>query len=131
VKLIKAVLSACTVFCLGIAMASEDAPPEHKQWMKDMGKQMGELRKGINVEANATAMQEALKQTGGFWKGRNSEAAMKSCKESFEGAKAVATAAKADDKAGIAAGMKLIGAGCKGCHDAHREKVSETEYKIK
>jgi len=42
-----------------------------------------------------------------------------------------ARAAAASDKEGVAAGMKMIGAGCKGCYDAHREKVSDTVYKIK
>jgi len=27
--------------------------------------------------------------------------------------------------------MKMIGAGCKGCHDVHREKISDTENLIK
>jgi len=116
---------------LAVAFASEDAPPEHQKWMKDLGSQMGALRKGTDVEANAKAMQATLKQVGAFWKARNSEIAMKSCGESYKGAAAIATAAAANDKEGISAGMKLVGAGCKGCHDQHREKVSETVYKIK
>jgi len=48
---------------------------------------------------------------------------------SFKGAAAVAEAG--DDKEKLMAGMKMIGGGCKGCHDPHREKISDTEYKIK
>lgn len=115
----------------GTAIAAEDPPPEHKQWMKDLGAQMGAIRKGVDVEKNAQAMADVLPSVGKFWKARNSEIALKSCGQSRKGALAVVAAAKASDQAGIAAGMKEVGAGCKGCHDAHREKVGENEYKIK
>ena len=115
----------------GTAVASEDPPAEHVSWMKDMGKNFGAIRKGDNVKANADAMMLTLKDVGKFWKARNSEIASASCKKNFEGAKAVSEAAAKDDKAGIADGIKIIGAGCKGCHDQHREKISETVNKIK
>jgi cytochrome c556 len=130
VKLTKVTLGLA-VAALAVAFGSEDAPPEHAQWMKDLGTQMGALRKGTDVEANAKAMQATLKQVGAWWKPRNSEIAMKSCGESYKGAAAIVTAVAASDKEGISAGMKMVGAGCKGCHDQHREKVSETVYKIK
>ncbi|MSV30862.1 MAG: hypothetical protein EXQ52_19270, partial [Bryobacterales bacterium] len=103
----------------------------HVQWMKDLGAQMGAMRKGVDVEKNAVAMQASLKQTGAFWKARNSEIGSKSCGDTDKGAQAVAKAFAANDKEGVAAGMKMIGAGCKGCHDQHREKISDTVYKIK
>ena len=115
----------------GVAVASEDAPPDHVQWMKDLGSQMGALRKGVDVEKNATAMQATLKDVGLFWQKRTSDVAVKSNNDSIAGAAQVAKAAQAGDKEGISAGMKMVGAGCKGCHDVHREKVSETVYKIK
>jgi cytochrome c556 len=129
-KAMKLVLSGF-ILVAGIGVSAEDPPADHVQWMKDLGAQMGALRKGVDIEKNATAMQAALKQTGAFWKTRNSDIAMKSCGESYKGAAAVAKAFAANDKEGIAAGMKMIGAGCKGCHDQHREKISDTVYKIK
>ena len=116
---------------VGIAVCSEDAPPQHQRWMKDLGNQMGAMRKGVDVEKNAADMQSTLKELEGWWQGRNSEVAQKSCKDSADGAAAVVKAAQAGDKAGVSAGMKSIGAGCKGCHDAHREKISDTVYRIK
>lgn len=113
------------------ASGAEDPPADHVQWMKDLGAQMGAIRKGVDVEKNAQSMQATLKQVGAFWKQRNSEVASKTCGESYKGAAAVAKSAAAGDKEGISGGMKLVGAGCKGCHDAHREKVSDTVYKIK
>ncbi len=121
----------CTAGLVGVVFASEDAPPEHVKWMKDLGAQMGALRKGADVEKNATDMQATLKQVGAWWKNRNAEDAMKSCKDTFQGAAQIAKAAQAGDKEGIGAGMKMVGAGCKSCHDAHREKISETLSKIK
>lgn len=120
-----------TAVVVGVSVASEDPTPEHVKVMKDLGSQMGQLRKNVDVEKNATAMAESMKEVGKFWKTRTSDVAMKTCKESRDGALAVAKAAQANDQAGIAAGMKMIGAGCKGCHDAHREKVAENQYKIK
>ncbi|MBI1787874.1 MAG: cytochrome c [Acidobacteria bacterium] len=122
---------ACLAGLMGMALASEDAPPEHQKWMKDLGNQMGALRKGIDVEKNATDMQAVIKQVAGWWKNRTSDVAGKSCTDSESAAAEVVKAAQAGDKAAIGAGMKAIGAGCKGCHDVHREKVSETLYRIK
>lgn len=125
------IASAALVAMLGVALAGEKPPEEHVKWMKNIGANFGAIRKGVDVEKNANAMAEEMKAIGGFWKGRTSDVAMKSCGETQKGALAVATAAAASDAAGVAAGVKMIGAGCKGCHDAHREKISETESLIK
>lgn len=116
---------------IGVAVASEEAPQQHKQWMKDLGNQMGAMRKGVDVEKNAAAMEAIMKEVDLWWRARNSDIANKGSKDSIEGAAMVAKAAQTGDKAGISAGMKLVAAGCKGCHDNHREKVSENVYKIK
>ncbi|MFN7921772.1 MAG: hypothetical protein U0Q16_16850 [Bryobacteraceae bacterium] len=130
-KVFRIVLAGAVLAAFSLALPSEDAPEAHVKTMKDLGAQMGKLRKNIDVEANASAMAETMKDVGKFWKERHSEVAMKTCKESRDGALAVAKAAKAGDQAGVSAGMKMIGSGCKGCHDAHREKVSDNVYKIK
>jgi mono/diheme cytochrome c family protein len=113
----------------GIAIASEDAPPEHKQWMKDLGSQQGAIRKGVDVDKNAAAMQETMKQVHAFWQKRNSEVAVKTSNDTIAGAAQIAKSA--GDKEAVAAGMKMVGGGCRGCHEQHREKISDTEYKIK
>ena len=123
--------SAALVALMGVAVAGEKPPAEHVQWMKNIGANFGAIRKGVDVEKNANAMAEEMKAIGGFWKGRTSDVAMKSCGDTRNAALAVAKAAAASDAAGVAAGVKGIGAGCKGCHDVHREKVSETESLIK
>jgi cytochrome c556 len=130
-KGLRIVLAGCLLAFFGTAIASEDPSADHVKVMKSIGKNFGEIRKGNDVKMNADAMMVSLKEVSAFWKLRNSDIAMASCKKNFEGAKAVSEAAAKDDKAGIAEGVKLMGAGCKGCHDQHREKISDTEYKIK
>lgn len=118
------ILVAGAVLMSGALYASEDPPQEHVDLMKALGKQMGDMRKGIEVEKNATDMAETLKKVGAFWKARGSDVAMKSCGETRRGALAAAKAAAANDKAAIGDAGKAIGAGCKGCHDQHREKTT-------
>lgn len=115
----------------GVLAGSEDAPPEHKKWMKEQGELMGKLRKNVDVEASAKRMAEVYKEVGVFWAKRNSEAASKNCKDGHAASMEIASAAAAGNTAGVGAAMKNLGASCKGCHDAHREKISDTEYKIK
>lgn len=124
-------MAAAVVAAGTFAYALEDPTPEHVDTMKKLGSQMGQIRKGVDVEKNATDMAETMKKVGAFWKGRTSEVAMKTCKESLDGALAVAKAAKENDAAGVKSGLAMVNSGCKGCHDVHREKVGENLYKIK
>ncbi|MBM3813459.1 MAG: hypothetical protein FJW20_17695 [Acidimicrobiia bacterium] len=130
-KFTRFLLAASLVAAISLSFASEDAPPEHKKWMKDLGSAMGQIRKGVEVEKNAAQMAAIMPEVTAFWAKRTSDVAAKSCTDSENGAKQAAAAAKAGDAAGVTAGMKLVGAGCKACHDVHREKISDTEYKIK
>ena len=99
------VTSAALLALLGVAMGAGEKPPaDHVQWMKHLGAANGAIRKGVDVEKNANAMVEEMKGVTTF---------------------------AASDAAGVSAGMKMIGAGCKGCHDVHREKISDTENLIK
>ncbi len=125
------VLVGGMMLALTLAWGAEDSPPEHVKLMKELGRQNGAIRKGADVEKNATEMQATAKQLAAFWKTRNSEVAMKSSYENLKGAEAVAVASKANNAEGVAAGMKMIGGSCKSCHDAHREKVGPDQYKIK
>ena len=131
-KLLNVILAGA-LLAVGIAAGAQDPTPEHKAAMKDLGKWMGLLRKGVDVEQNATLLADAMKKVAPMLKAYpgGGQDAMKSCGDTRKGALAIAAAAKAGDKEGIAAGMKAMGAGCKSCHEAHREKISETEYKIK
>ncbi|MBI2690134.1 MAG: cytochrome c [Acidobacteria bacterium] len=112
-----------------ISPAAEDPSPDHVKWMKALGAQTGAIRKGADVTKNAAALEDTMKQVTVFWAARHSEAADKANKSINAGAAALTKAG--EDKDAQMAAIKMIGGGCKGCHDAHREKISDTEYKIK
>ncbi|MBI4891012.1 MAG: hypothetical protein HY821_10350 [Acidobacteria bacterium] len=110
--------------------AAEDPSPQHVKWMKDTEDLQHKIRDGQDVAANAKSLAALYKDIEAYW-GKKSEVAAKSCKDSQAAATAVATAAAANDAAGVASNRKLIGGACRTCHDQHREKVSEGVYKIK
>lgn len=120
---------ACLFAAAAISPAAEIPPPEHVQWMKDLAAQNGAIRKGSDVAKNAAAMSATMKSVTAFWDARRSDAATAANKRIIAGADALAKAG--DDKDAQAAALKMIGGGCKGCHDIHREKISETENRIK
>jgi cytochrome c556 len=128
VKIIKT-LFAASVLAAFVCTAAETPSPEHVKWMKALGAQNGALRKGVDVAKNAHDMEVTMQEVSKFWHARHSEVADKANKSIVDGAKAIAAAG--DNKEAMMAGMKMVGAGCKGCHDSHREKISDTEYKIK
>lgn len=111
--------------------AAEDPSPQHVQWMKDLGGQMDGIRKGQDVQKNAEAAQATMKAVNTFWKARNSEAATKAGDEATKGLETLLAAVKAGDQQQTMAGGKMFGGSCRTCHMAHREKISDTEYKIK
>jgi len=110
--------------------ASEDPPPQHVEWMKESGELMGKIRKNVEVEASAKRMATLFKDVEAFWVKR-SETGGKSSKDLQDAANSLAAAASSGDSAALAAAGKGIGGACRTCHDAHREKISETVYKIK
>ncbi|MBI5084417.1 MAG: cytochrome c [Acidobacteria bacterium] len=120
-------LAFAAVPCL---VASEDPSPQHVQWMKETGALNGKIRKGEDVEASAKRLAALYKDVAVFWSPR-SETGKKTTADIQSGADALAKAAAAGDAAGVAAASRTIGGSCRTCHDTHREKISETEYKIK
>jgi cytochrome c556 len=111
-------------------LGSEDPPPQHVNWMKESGQLQGKIRKNEDVEASAKRLAAISVEVEAFW-AKRSEVGLKSAKEASEAANAIAKAAAAGDAAGVAAASRSLGAACKACHDANREKVSEGVYKIK
>ena len=120
---------AGALLAAALCPAAETPTPEHVKWMKDLGAQNGAIRKGVDVAKNAADMEATMKHVAAFWKARGSEAANKASDAVIAGAQALAKAG--DDAQARMAAMKMVGGGCKGCHDPHREKISDTEYKIK
>lgn len=105
--------------------------------MKGVGKSMGALREGMKGGDMAKAAEGAegiakhLTGTDAFWAEHKLDDGVKSTKDAIAAANALAAAAKANDVGGAKGAMQKMGGACKSCHDAHREKVGENEYKVK
>lgn len=120
--------TACVLIALSLVApaalpALEDPPPQHVQWMKESAQLQDKIRNGQDVEASARRMQALYKEVEAFWAKRNSDIAVKACRD--------IQAAAAKVAAGDAGAGRAIGGGCRSCHDQHREKISDTVYKIK
>ena len=115
-----------------LVAAQEVAPA-----MKKAGKTMGPLKKALDVnnfvdaKPGAQALVEIYDTTEKFWKERKADDAIQSSMTGKAAAAALlaAVAAEKSDDARAAFG-KLAGT-CKGCHEAHREKLADGTYKIK
>lgn len=103
--------------------ALDDPPPQHVEWMKESGRLMDKIRNGQDTAPSATRLAVLYKDVAAFWQQRGSEVATKAIRDVQDAATKVA--------AGDAAAARSIGAGCRSCHDQHREKISDTVYKIK
>lgn len=103
--------------------ALEDPPPQHVKWMKESAELQEKIRNGQDVQASARRMEALYKEVEAFWARRKSDVAVKACRD--------IQAAAAKVAAGDAGAARSIGAGCRSCHDQHREKISDTVYKIK
>jgi cytochrome c556 len=126
--------AAALLGCALIAPAQDEA--EFQKWMKDTGAFNDMLRKspsktGAEIEAGATKVSGIYVHMKGFWEKRNVADAVKWSEEGKAAADALASAAKAGDEQAATAAMKLLGGGCRSCHDAHREKLPDGTYKIK
>jgi hypothetical protein len=110
--------------------AAEDPPPQHVQWMKEQGELSGKIRKGADLETSAKRMAALYKEVETFW-AKRSAAGASATKDGHAAALALAKAASTGDQSGIAAASKQLGGTCRSCHDAHREKISDTVYKIR
>lgn len=120
-------LALCAVPAL---FAAEDPSPQHVKWMKDTEELQHKIRDGQDVADSAKKLAALYKDIDAFWSKR-SEVGGKTTKEVVAGATALAAAAAANDAGGVASARKSIGGACRGCHEAHREKVSDGVYKIK
>lgn len=105
--------------------------------MKTTGATMGPLMKSLSagqmgeVAAGAKKLETVFQTSEKFWAGRNAPDAVKWSQDALAGAKALGVAADAGDAAAAKAALGQMATNCKGCHDAHREKLPDGTYKIK
>ncbi len=113
---------------------------DEKQFQKLM-KQVGKVSKdykanfeaknGAVLEKDAAAAAAAYTQMAGFWKARKADDAVKWSEDSATAATAMAAAVKAGNWDSVKTHWNAVSKNCKGCHDAHREKLPDGGYKIK
>lgn len=115
-----------------VVLADEDPTPEHVQWMKDLGKANGAMKKGVDIEANANKMASIAVEVEKFWAGRSSAKAVQACKDMATAAKKIAELHKSGaDEQTLRAALKEAGATCQACHEVHRVKGPDGVYKVK
>ncbi|MBC7925955.1 MAG: cytochrome c [Bryobacteraceae bacterium] len=118
-----------------VVVAQDEA--SYQKWMKEMGKEIGILRKadprtGPDVAASAEKIAVLNDQSRGFWVQRGgSEDAVKWSDEGKSAALELAAAARSGDVTAASSAFTKVGGTCKSCHDAHREKLADGTYKIK
>lgn len=116
-------------------VALDEAQLEKK--MKAAGEHMGALRKAMqansmpDVATHAKGLVAAMDGTDSFWAERKMADAVTFNKDGLAAAKELAAAAEAGHADHAKSAMAKVGGSCKGCHDAHREKLPDGKYRIK
>ncbi len=130
-------LLVTSLLMLGTSALFADDHEAFEAAMKKAGKTMGPLKKALDAnnfadaKPGADALVGIYDVTEKFWKERKADDAIQSAMTGKAAAAALvaAVAAEKSDDARAAFG-KLAGT-CKGCHEAHREKLEDGKYKIK
>ena len=110
--------------------------PEFVSLMRTANEAMGALGKmdkktGPEASRAAERLGSVYEEMIPFWRGRNAPAAVKVSEEGKAAAAALASGAFAGDAEEADAAFKTIGATCKTCHEAQREKLADGKYRIK
>lgn len=119
---------------LALAAADHD---ELSKAMKTAGSTMGPLKKALDagtmaeVGPAAAKLEGAFTATEAFWTGRKVADATKWSQDALAAAGALRKAGEAGSADAAKAAFIKIAGTCKGCHDAHREKLPDGTFKIK
>lgn len=110
---------------------------EYETHMKAAGSALGGIRDAGKAKDAAAIGQSAAKiedifgKTQAFWDEKKWDDAIKMNQDQVVTAKALSAAAATGDWEKIRAANGALSAGCKSCHDAHREKLPDGTYRIK
>ena len=127
-------LLVISLFAFAVGAAEHD---DLSKAMKTAGSTMGPLKKALDTGTMADVGPAAAKLEGvfttseKFWAAKHVTDATKWSQDGLAAAKALSKAAAAGDAEASKAAFAKIGGTCKGCHDAHREKLPDGSYKIK
>jgi hypothetical protein len=104
--------------------------------MKSVGTASDNLKKmeqktGRQAVRSAERIAVVYENMIGYWRQRNASDAVKASTEGKAAALQLSTAAYAADNEKANAALTALGATCRSCHEAHREKIAEGKYRIK
>jgi cytochrome c556 len=120
--------------CFGFTMSGQDDGFVSGMKMVKASMEAGqklETKTGPKMMAVGERIGSVYENMIPFWRQRYAADAVKWSEEGKTAAAMLASAAHANDEAKVAEAMKAIGATCKPCHDARREKTPEGKYKVK
>lgn len=124
----------------GLVQAAEKPSAEHVAAMKAFNAANGKLRPLLAAEtkdfaaigAVAAEWKAPAEMIAKFWGARSAEVGKKTGADVLAAVTALATAAKANDAAGVAAAGTTLTSSCRTCHTAHRtERLPDGTYEIK
>ena len=131
-------LIAMCVGVLGLAVLAGEKPPE--AYVKDMKATNAALKSlKDNVDAknwegvakDGATLKTLFEATQAFWEKRKAEDAIGAAKTALQSAADLEKAGQARDEQRVLTAQKTLGATCKTCHDAHRERLQDGTSEIK
>ncbi len=105
--------------------------------MKDVSATFASLKKNLDSNTMASAVEDAsklqgfFKETEEFWTAFKTKDAIDYSKAGQSDAQNVAAAAKDGNGQKALTAYSSLGKSCKGCHDSHRELMPDKSFKIK
>lgn len=128
---------AAIVLLLGFAGASvAEQNDELQTWMKAAGQSAGVLGKlqsktGKDAVNAAERLGVIYENMINYWRQRGAADAVKLAMAGKAASVQLASAARAGNDAEAVDEFKAVMATCRPCHDAHREKIGENQYRVK
>lgn len=115
------------LFALALPVFAFQSNEEYPALMKAAAGANGKFQKAVqadpaSAESAATDAKNAFQKIEEFWAKRGTADAQTFAKNIIQAIDESAAAGKAGNKDEAQAAAKKVGANCKGCHDAHREK---------
>jgi len=132
----KLVMMMAALCAFGVSFAVAQTEAELEKGMKELGKLNGTVRKadpktGLEVAAMADKMVAIYAVSKGYWEKKGVADAVKWSADGHAAALELGEGAKGGDAAKVGGALSKLGGTCKGCHEAHREKLADGTYKIK
>jgi len=128
---------AVTAFSAALYPLAAPAAGSLDDTMKQVGATMGKVKKGLDgkmlheAAGDAAKMQALLKDAEAIFADIKMADAVEMAKAAQSAAGEIVSAGHASNAEGASAAFGKLGGTCKGCHDVHREKLSDGSYKLK